>query len=331
MAGDLNGSGSEKTAIPTSSNNTAPSKRPSENPIWNFSSILNPAKILAWLGVSTGGLGILLAVIGFLAIGAHDAMLGIPSTSQKLDYIKAGGLFLSRSIIFIFGAIITNKWCWLLLGILLVISIFHRYIYKRHPEFMFLFDVFMLIFAQAYVFWRLGRILQYGDILLKPVLLSSSKSYILSAILKNDKNWLHNEYGFLAIFILCLTMAFKRLDQAYQSMNTLKINISRIQLVWKWIRIPAIVILVIIFFLLPRAYGVLTFSNEYPQVLSILPTPSNPLDFKDSGFLPFLLKQDEKFLILYDSYSYTIVNLSLQSVNQYRISTPKLIFNSGGD
>src|SRR5262249_27368210 len=35
-------------------------------------------KIIAWLGGSAAGLTILLIAIGFLALGAHDAMLGIP-------------------------------------------------------------------------------------------------------------------------------------------------------------------------------------------------------------------------------------------------------------
>ncbi|MEK7399878.1 MAG: hypothetical protein AAB116_23290 [Candidatus Poribacteria bacterium] len=323
MAEDLNDPASEKTAMPKSSDNKASSKSLLEKPNWSFDSILNPAKILAWIGLSTGSLGIILAVIGFLALGAHDNMLGIPGTYQKLDYIKAGGLFFSNSVIFVFAAILTNKWCWLLLGILLIISMFNHHIYKRYQRSMFLFDVFVLLFALGYVFYRLGMTLQNRDVLLD----WPSSSYILHAILIDDQTWLNNEYGFLAILVFCLTMVLKRLDQAYKSMNTHKIDIGRIQSLWKWMKIPAIIILIIIFYLLPQAYGVLTFSYKYPQVLSINPAPSDPLNFSNSRYLPFLINQDDKFLILYDPFSYTIINLSLQSVNQYKISAPRLIFN----
>src|SRR5215510_14055683 len=79
---------------------------------------LAPLKIIAWLGASAGGLTILLGAIGFLALNAHDVMLGIPRSSNQ-EYVAVGGLFFARSIIFLVASFLSAK-SWIVLGVLLI-------------------------------------------------------------------------------------------------------------------------------------------------------------------------------------------------------------------
>ena len=80
-----------------------------KNETLNFTNLL-PFKLIAWLGASAGGLTLLLVVIGFLALSAHDAMLGIPRSIQNNpEYVAVGGLFFGRSIIFLVANIFSRR------------------------------------------------------------------------------------------------------------------------------------------------------------------------------------------------------------------------------
>jgi len=88
------------------------------------SMIVEPAKLIGWLGASVGGLTILVLMVGFLALSAHDAMLGTPRTIEdKSEYIVTGSLFFSRSIIFLLGSLLDNRACWILLGLIVAAGV----------------------------------------------------------------------------------------------------------------------------------------------------------------------------------------------------------------
>src|ERR1041385_3645221 len=86
-----------------------------------------PLKLITWLGASAGGLTIFLVAIGFLALSAHDVMLGIPRSLQSnSEYVAVGGLFFGRSIIFLIASFISMKsWIVLVIASIIVVVLFN--------------------------------------------------------------------------------------------------------------------------------------------------------------------------------------------------------------
>lgn len=305
---------------------TSNSEQRSDKPALNVSWIRDIVKFISWLGASVAGLSVILGAIGFLSLGAHDTMLGIPTTQIGLDYIKVGGLFFGRSILFMIGAVIGYRNCWMLSGTLLIILLIRYFVFKRHHQTTgLLVGASVLIIAESFLFWLLTDTLQFQDILLN---FPDSNSLVLNAIFYGDQLWLRNEYGFLAVFTLCLAITLWHIEQAFK--NKSSTNLSK-RKIWQWLRIPAFVLLAVCLFLLPRCYGVLTFPNEFPQVvIEATSTAPNSREFKDLDTPLFLIWKDEKSLMLYDQRLKLIIALNPQSVSKYRISALKHIFNPGG-
>ncbi len=323
------------TLIPPSSERTlAPDKSFVEDAAAHtalkVSSISELAKLVAWLGASAGGLTILLVVVGFLALSAHDVMLGVPRTVQnRPEYTVVGGLFFGRSIIFMVAALLLPK-SWVALGILIIVlvGLFHfpKWLGRDNSRFIQLCAVGLLC-AQFYVLMRLVRPLQISNLLLHvPETPNGPGNEVVRAILVNDMRWLGAEYGFLALLVLCSAILFKALDQVKQNgVAPLNPPTRRRIALWPWLRVPAFALLIISLFLLPRAYGILTISNEYPEVNLVR---SNSPANVGAGESLFMLREDEKFFVLYDPSSQSIITVRRDPIEQHRTFAPQHIFSA---
>lgn len=282
----------------------------------SFTDLL-PFKIIAWLGASAGGLTILLGVIGFLASSAHDVMLGIPRSIQNSpEYVTVGGLFFGRSIIFLVASFISAK-SWIVLAVLLIgLIVFFKT--SRHPSrgrslVTVLFGIALLC-AEIYGLGRLIRPLQISNLLLN----SSSDGYtparqIVDALLVRDTTWLSVEYGFMVLLVVVFSTAFLFMEQAGRTRF------------WRVVRIPAFILLIVCIFLLPRAYGVLTISNEYPTVVV---ESSSQFDINPTNQPHLLLREDNETFVLYDPSTQSIVTLKRESVAQHKMYAPQHVFTA---
>lgn len=281
---------------------------------------LAPLKIITWLGASAGGLTILLGAVGFLALGAHDAMLGIPRSLQNnSEYVAVGGLFFGRSIIFLIASFISVQ-SWIVLGVLLigVVVLYRmpRHLCRGRSLVIVLFSVALLA-AEVYGLARLIRPLQISDLLLNLAAVENGPGkQVIDALLVKDTTWLGVEYGFLLLLILAFTVAFIFLEQESTGYRTQ---------FWHVARVPAFVLLVICLFLLPRVYGVLTLSNDYPEVSLDTASQANSATV---GPTRFLLREDEKLFVLFDPSSQSIVTVKRDSITQHRMYAPQHIFTA---
>lgn len=281
-----------------------------------FTNLL-PFKMIAWLGASAGGLTLLLVVIGFLALSAHDAMLGIPRSIQNNpEYVAVGGLFFGRSIIFLVANIFFAK-SWIAP---LLVTIGALVLFKLQPRpsrgrslLIVLFGIALLA-GELYALARLTWPLQISNLLLQSsVAANNPAKQVVDALVVNDLAWLRVEYGFLVLLVVTLLTAFVLMERA--SRNSF----------WQVVRIPAFILLIICVFLLPRAYGVLTISNEYPTVVleSSSPSSSNP-----ANETRLLLREDDKVFVLYDPASQSIVTVKRESIGQHKVYAPQHVFTA---
>ena len=278
---------------------------------------LSPLKIIAWLGASAGGLTILLGAIGFLALSAHDVMLGIPRSIQNNpEYVTVGGLFFGRSIIFLVASFISVK-SWIALAVLLigfvVLSRTSKHQSRGRSLVIILFSL-VLLGAEIYGLARLIRPLQISNLLLN---FSSEgrgpAQQVIDALLVRDTTWLSVEYGFMVLLVVVFSTAFIFMEQAGRSRF------------WRVIRVPAIILLLICIFLLPRAYGVLTISNEYPTVVL---ESSNQSGSSPTNETRLLLREDKEAFVLYDPSSQSIVTLKRDSIAQHKMYAPQHVFTA---
>src|ERR1043165_4026540 len=301
-------------ASPAPATDTADMQTPS---VWTR---LAPLKVITWLGASTGGLTILLAAVGFLALGAHDAMLGIPRSMQSnSEYVAVGGLFFGRSVIFLVASFVSLQ-SWIVLGVLLIGVVapykIPGHLFRGRSLVIVLFSIALLA-AEVYGLARLIRPLQISDLLLN---LSASENgpgkQVIEALLVKDTTWLSVEYGFLLLLILAFSISFIFLEQESTGIRTQ---------FWRLVRVPAFILLVICVFLLPRAYGVLTLSNDYPEVSLDTTNQSTNATVTSTRFL---LRENDKLFVLFDPTSQSIVTIKRDSITQHRMYAPQHIFTA---
>ena len=276
-----------------------------------------PFKMIAWLGASAGGLTLLLVVIGFLALSAHDAMLGIPRSIQNNpEYVAVGGLFFGRSIIFLVANIFFAK-SWIAP---LIVSIGAFVLFKFLPRrsrgrslLIILFGIALLA-GEFYALARLTWPLQISDLLLQSsVEANNPAKQVVDALVVNDLAWLRVEYGFLVLLVVTLATAFILMERAGRSGF------------WRVVRVPALILLVICVFLLPRAYGVLTISNAYPTVVL---ESSSPPSGSAANETWLLLRENDKVFVLYDPTSQSIVTVKRESIAQHKVYAPQHVFTA---
>jgi hypothetical protein len=288
-----------------------------------------PLKLITWLGASAGGLTIFLVAIGFLALSAHDVMLGIPRSIQSnSEYVAVGGLFLGRSIIFLITSFISAK-SWI---VLLMVSVAAILLFNIPPGrsrgksiVIAVFSIALLIAEVFGLMWVI-RPLQISNLLLKPSTEGSGLiKNVVDAILVKDTTWLGAEYGFLVLLVLAFSIAFILLDRESQNTVVLSRRGRNRTLVWHLARVPAFILLLVCIFLLPRAYGVLTIANDYPVVtIERANSPSG----NTTSETHLLLREDDKIFVLYDPSSQSIVTLKRDSVAQHKMYAPQHVFTA---
>jgi hypothetical protein len=302
-----------------------PSAEGSQPGLANKESLLVPTKFIAWLGASAGGLTIFLLAVGFLAHSAHDAMLGVPrAIHNNSEYVVVGGLFLGRSVIFLVAACLLHLWKSLLIlaALLVMFTLSHhseRYSGWLYRAFISV-CILALLCAEFYTLVRLTRPLQISNLLLSPSANPKSPATeVVRAILENDTSWLAAEYGFLVLLVLAQVVVIRLIDGQRERRDHQKfLN------VWRWSRVPALALLFICIFLLPRAYGVMTISNDFLRVEEL--TKANPAGSNLQSPSIFLLREDENNILLYDPSNQSMSALRRDPVG-YRILAPENVFS----
>jgi len=254
-------------------------------------------------------------------LSAHDAMLGIPRSIQKdPEYVAVGGLFFGRSIIFLVTSLISPE-SWIVIVVLIIGGGLLFKQYQRHSRgrslLITLFSLALLA-AEVYGLFRLIKPLQISNLLLNmSVDVPSPARPVIEAILSRNISWLGVEYGFLVLLVVALSIAFLMLEQENRE-NGVRF--------WHVVRVPAFILLIICIFFLPRAYGVMTISNDYPRVAL---ESSDPLIKAQQ--LRLLLREDDKTFVLYDPSTQSIITIKRDTVTQHRVFAPQHVFTATAD
>ena len=288
-----------------------------------------PLKLITWLGASAGGLTILLVAIGFLALSAHDVMLGIPRSMQSnSEYVAVGGLFFGRSIIFLITSFVTVKsWIVLVIVTAAVIVLLNVPPGRTRGRSMLIgFLSIALLIAEIFGLLWVIRPLQISNLLLnQSAEINTPARIVVESILVKDTYWLSEEYGFLVLLVLSFSIMFVLLDRESQNTVVVSRRGRNRTLFWHLARVPAFVLLVVCIFLLPRAYGVLTISNDYAVVtIERSSTPGSTTTSETH----VLLREDDKILVLYDPYSQSILTIKRDSVVQHKMYAPQHVFTA---
>ena len=291
-----------------------------------------PLKLITWLGASAGGLTILLVTIGFLALSAHDVMLGIPRSIQSnSEYVAVGGLFFGRSIIFLIASFVSVKsWIVLLIVSAAVVLLFNIPPGRSRGRSMLIgFLSIALLIAEIFGLVWVIRPLQISNLLLNQSAATNTPvKSVVEALLVRDTTSLSAEYGFLVLLVLAFSIIFVLLDrESYNTVVQSRRGRNR-TLFWHLSRVPAFVLLVVCIFLLPRAYGVFTLSNDYP-VVTIERSSSPSANATSETHL--LLREDDKIFVLYDPYSQSILTIKRDSVVQHKMFAPQHVFTASVD
>ena len=185
-----------------------------------------------------------------------------------------------------------------------------------------------LLVAEVYGLARLIRPLQITNLLLNlSVDANAPGKQVADAILVKDTTWLSVEYGFLVLLVLAFSVAFILLERESHERIILSGSRKNRILFWHLVRIPAFTLLIVCVFLLPRAYGVLTISNDYPEVSLENSSTSSGQPINETRLL---LREDEKVLILYEPSSQSIVTIKRESISQHRTYAPQHVFTASG-
>jgi hypothetical protein len=276
-------------------------------------------KFVAWLGASVSGLTVILLVIGYLALGAHDAMVGIPRVVEiESEYVVVGGLFFARSGIFVFGALLLKKsWIVVLLTVLLLSTLHLSKSWSARKRRIALWVSIIAVFVGGlFSLWSLTDPLQFTNILFNN---TADTPDVLDWIRRNETVALQKQYGFCTLGFICVATVFVywlrslNLGEAHGSSSARMTS-------WKAVTVSALVLLGVELFLIPRSYGVMTLPVEYPVLTSIEPSTTGislPL---------FLLRQDKDLLVLYDPKSQLIINLKASSLERFDVGAPRNVF-----
>ena len=314
----------------------AGSAPPAQPPLNTF---LEPVKFVTWLGASVGGLTVVLAVIGFLALAAHDVMLGLPRRLlPQLEYVTVGALFFSRTVTYMIAVLLSpfaSPGTALVASVaLLAAALAVYYVSTRgrlltHRGWLLAAGPLLLIAGEIYVLQRLTAPLQITHTLLQFADLSSLASngsgdasmQYLRALLNGDDKQLQFAYGMLSLVTLAPALAYRWLELAARTVEGG--GRATALLVWRWARFPSFALLLICLFFLIRAYGVLTLSNEYPRFEAEM-AAGQPAEQKSGP--RFLLREESEDLLLYEPCTQSILSVKRDSLGRLKITAPYDVF-----
>lgn len=325
--------------IPEGSTTSAPPVEPSPN------TFLEPVKFITWLGASMGGLTVVLAVIGFLALAAHDLMLGIPRRIlPQTEYVTVGALFFSRTATYMIAVLLspfTAPGTAVVAVVVLLAAAPAVYYFSTRRRFRLRPDAgrwwlltvgpLLLIAGELYVLQQLTALLQITNALLQFADFSSlaatdsgdASVLFLRALINGQGKQLQFAYGVLSLLTLLPVLAYRWLELAARNMKAGGGERAGGLVVWRWARIPCFALLLICLFFLIRVYGVLTISNEYVRV------EAEPAAGQTSGQKPgprFLLREEDKDLLLYEPCSQAILSMKRDSLGRLKITAPYDLF-----
>lgn len=307
----------------------------------SLNTFLEPVKFITWLGASVGGLVVVLAVIGFLALAAHDVMLGIPRRLlPQPEYITVGALFFSRTVTYMLAVLLSpfaSPGTAIIAAVVLLVAapavyyVSTRGPFISHRRWLLTAGPVLLIAGEIYVLQRLTAPLQITHALLQITDLSSlaagssgdaSVPY-LRALLNGQGKQLQFAYGVLSLLTLALALAYRWLELTARASGSWGGGSASVLLVWRWARIPSFTLLLICLFFLVRAYGVLTLSNEYPTFAA--ETAAGQPEEQKSG-PRFLLREEDDDLLLYEPCTQSILSVKRDSLGRLKITAPYDVF-----
>jgi hypothetical protein len=198
-------------------------------------------------------------------------MLGIPKMFlAQQEYVSVSALFFSRSIIYVVAALILQLQSfdggygrWMTVAALLIITSGLIYLVRRGKLFKYYVASITITLApltlfvgELYVLYRLTVPLQITNLLLQftdLASLASSESNaptqpILRALINGDERLLQSEYGVLALLVLCAGIFYQCLDWIYHSGKDVRRSKKGRANLWRWLRTPIFVLLLISFF-----------------------------------------------------------------------------------
>lgn len=290
-----------------------------------------------------GGLTVVLAVIGFLALAAHDLMLGIPRRLlPQPEYVTVGALFFSRTLTYMIAVLLspfaTPGTAAVAVVILLAAAAAVYYFSTRERtrsgagrRWLLTAGPLLLIAGEIYVLQRLTAPLQVTHALLQFADLSSlaaggsgdASVPVLRALINGQAKQLQFAYGVLGLLTLAPVLAYRWLEVAARAANAGGGVRAGGLLVWRWARVPCFALLLICLFFLVRAYGVLTISNEYARFEA--EPAAGQADGQRLG-PRFLLREEDKDLLLYEPCTQSILSVKRDSLGRLRITAPYDVF-----
>jgi hypothetical protein len=259
-------------------------------------------KLITWLGGATAALGLVTGVTGYLALGAFDDALGIPELPQdKLQYMVIGGLFFSRTLLFVLAAFFSSWMAWIILLCLILLQ--------------------CLVMAERWWDSSLGGMVSRLGIGVLFLALIACIA-LLSGGLGLDASYSGSaqvEYGLMALVTAGLAVIAVRLEQELSSdFHWVAIR------TYRRLRIPILAFMLMFAFLLPRAYGVMTLQRSFPEILEM---HYDAAQLK-SGELPqaplLLIRRSSDRLVLFGASTGMIV-LDAKSVTWMKLGANKLL------
>jgi hypothetical protein len=289
-----------------------------------ISLLFEPAKLITLLGASSAGLAIFLGVIGFLAVGAHETLLGLPRLSHTNDeYVAAGSLFFPRTLLFMAASFLDGLAPWLFTGAV-VLGLGALGLGRTRParEAYGLAALVLLALVLVATLWLLAQAAECRGLLLQGQV--SDENPVLTHLRKHDESWLQGRYGGLAVGVLCTAVWFKVLEDTFGPAAATPGPFAWGRSCWRWARIPGLVGVLICLFLLARAYGILTFPNRYPLLTAVAPADllAQVAPGKDRAVV---LHEGEKTLLIYFPDRQSLLQLDRGDVKAFSVTTPQAV------
>lgn len=293
------------------------------------STFLLSTRVITWLSASVVGITIILGTFGFLAIYAHDFMLGIDvGLRDSLEYVTTGGLFLANTgyhAIYRRGISLQ-----LLLPIFTAVVIILSYTLLKGRKWIAILlqsiAILGLILIQLANLKRTIAPLSYGGFLLYAMPITEVNQLLVNG----DIIALREYYGSIAAstLVTSLIIGIWYVKSWYSLHHTNYIN--KVLMAFKT---ASLFLAFVSIYGLPLDYGVLMMRNYYPTVRAYSAEkdkdPFSSINLNEDADKPvlFLLYQGDKELVFYNKNTYQIIYVKREAINYVSLGQRYNVFN----
>lgn len=321
---------------------------------------IRPAWLLVWLGSSAAALATVFAAAGFLAVSAHETMLGTSDLQMTgvLDdpssYVYAGARFFADTLRYCAVSFIKSLYPWLavasIAALLFVASSSANWLARR-PDFSLVAGTILILvalFVLAAEFLStplLGQGLlyqhysQFAPRAQKyPVLealrqASEADGSDVLKVLKVRQAVLTWWVIVCAFLIRWMAELYEKLKPAPQGSPSLPV------MVWRFGRWFVLAFFLLTILLLPMHYGAVALDYTFPSVEDLTLSdgekdtkvrPATKQNQDDLSTPLLLLRDDGECLTLFNPRNRTVLRLRQELVKDYIVGTPQTIFPTLG-